>query len=63
MLAAVAVLVAAIGFRQSWPVIVVAAGAATFVIVRHRANLARLIAGTESKIGQKAGPAAGETKP
>ena len=32
-----------------------------FIIVRHRANISRLLAGTENKIGQKAAPA--EAKP
>lgn len=65
MLAAASVLVAAVVLKQSLSLIVVAAAAATFVIVRHRANISRLLAGTESKIGQKvAPPAAGaETKP
>lgn len=64
ILAAASVFVAAVALRQSLPVIVAAAGAATFLIVRHRANISRLLAGTESKIGQKVAPPAsvGEKK-
>jgi len=34
---------------ESWPVIVFAAGAAVAVVILHRANIARLRAGTESR--------------
>ena len=35
---------------------VLSAGVAAFVILRHRENISRLLAGTESKIGRKATP-------
>jgi glycerol-3-phosphate acyltransferase PlsY len=44
---------AAFSFKQPSPVISIAAVVAAFVIYRHRANLARIRAGTESKVGQK----------
>jgi len=44
---------AAFSFKQPSPVISIAAMVAAFVIYRHRANLARIRAGTESKVGQK----------
>lgn len=53
MLAAASLPFAAVSFKQPSPVISIAAMVAAFVIYRHRANLARIRAGTESKIGQK----------
>ena len=53
MLGAASLPVAAFAFKQPSPVISLAAMAAAFVIYRHRANLARIRAGTESKVGQK----------
>lgn len=44
---------AAFAFKQPSPVISIAAMVATFVIYRHRANILRIRAGTESKVGQK----------
>ncbi len=58
MLGAATVATAAIVLQQSILVTSVAAVVALFVIVRHRANIARILAGTESKIGaQKSAPA------
>ena len=53
MLAAASLPFAAFAFKQPSPVISIAAMVAAIVIYRHRANLARIRAGTESKIGQK----------
>ena len=53
MLGAASLPFAAFAFKQPSPVISLAAMAAAFVIYRHRANLARIRAGTESKVGQK----------
>jgi glycerol-3-phosphate acyltransferase PlsY len=53
MLAAAALPFAAFAFKQPSPVISMSAMVAAFVIYRHRANLARIRAGTESKVGQK----------
>jgi glycerol-3-phosphate acyltransferase PlsY len=49
MLAAVSLPIAAVLLGEPWPVIVFAAAAAVGVIVLHRANIARLRAGTESR--------------
>ena len=53
MLAAVALACAAFVFTHSAVLTIVSAAVAAFVIIRHRANISRLLAGTESKIGQK----------
>ena len=53
MLGAASLPFAAFAFKQPSPVISLAAMAAAFVIYRHRANLARIRAGNESKVGQK----------
>ena len=53
MLAAASLPFAAFAFTRSPVLTIVSAAVATFVVVRHRANIARLLAGTESKIGQK----------
>jgi len=53
MLGAASLPFAAFAFKQPSPVISLAAMAAAFVIYRHRTNLARIRAGTESKVGQK----------
>jgi glycerol-3-phosphate acyltransferase PlsY len=49
IVAAVAVPVVAVLLREPWPVIVFAAAAGVGVIVLHRANIARLRAGTENR--------------
>ena len=56
MLAAVSLVIASVVLGRSVPVVVVTAAIAGFVILRHRANISRLIAGTESKVGTKAQP-------
>jgi glycerol-3-phosphate acyltransferase PlsY len=53
MLAAASLPFAAFAFKQPSPVISMSAMVAAFVIYRHRANLARIRAGTESKVGQQ----------
>jgi len=53
MLAGASLPFAAFAFKQPSPVISISAVVAAFVIYRHRANIARIQAGTESKIGQK----------
>ena len=45
---------AVILFDSDIPVVVSAAGVAALILFRHRANIARLAAGTERRIGQKA---------
>jgi glycerol-3-phosphate acyltransferase PlsY len=56
MAGGVAVAVSAFALRQSLLVAGVAVGAALFVILRHRANLARLLAGTEPRVDRKPPP-------
>lgn len=56
MLGAVSLPVSAIVFHRSTMLVSVTAVIALFVILRHRTNLSRLIAGTESKVGRKPAP-------
>ena len=49
MVAACSLPVIAVLIGEPWPVIVFAAGAAVAVVVLHRANIARLRGGTESR--------------
>jgi len=53
MLAAVSLPFTAFAFDQPSPVISISAMIAAFVIYRHRGNLARIRAGTETKVGRK----------
>lgn len=55
MLGAIALPVSALLLQRPAVLVVVSAVIALFVILRHRTNISRLLAGTESKIGQKAG--------
>ncbi|MFZ9837153.1 MAG: glycerol-3-phosphate 1-O-acyltransferase PlsY [Opitutaceae bacterium] len=56
MLGAVALAVSSVVLGRSGLVIGVSCGAAGFVILRHRANISRLLAGTEARIGRKPSP-------
>lgn len=58
MLGAIALPVSALVLQRPVVLVVVTAVIALFVILRHRTNITRLLAGTESKVGQKAAPAA-----
>jgi glycerol-3-phosphate acyltransferase PlsY len=58
MLGAIALPVSALVLQRPIVLVVVTAVIALFVILRHRTNISRLLAGTESKVGQKAAPAA-----
>ncbi len=64
MLAALSLPVAAAVMGEPWPVIVFAAAAAAAVVLLHRANVRRLLAGTENRFvlrrrrGQTSAPAA-----
>ncbi|MFM7749295.1 MAG: glycerol-3-phosphate 1-O-acyltransferase PlsY [Opitutaceae bacterium] len=53
MLAAVTLVISAVALGRSLVVVIVTAAIASFVILRHRANISRLLAGTESKVGSK----------
>ena len=57
MFGAVSLPITALIMKRSTVLISVTAVIVVFVIYRHRANISRLLAGTESKIGQKAGAA------
>jgi len=52
MLGAVALAVAAIVLKASTVLVGVTGAVALFVLLRHRTNISRLLAGTESKVGQ-----------
>lgn len=51
--AAVALAIATLAGNLPAPVVMGAAGAALLIVHRHRANLARVMAGTEHRIGQR----------
>ncbi len=53
MLGAVSLPISALAMQRSTVLIAVSVFIAVFVVARHRANISRLIAGTESKVGQK----------
>ncbi|HNC24221.1 MAG TPA: glycerol-3-phosphate 1-O-acyltransferase PlsY [Opitutaceae bacterium] len=53
MLAAVALTVAAWALHRPALLVGLCAAVTVFVIIRHRSNLSRLLAGTENKVGQK----------
>jgi glycerol-3-phosphate acyltransferase PlsY len=58
ILAAVALPVTVLALRQPTPLLIFAVVAALFVVVRHRANITRLINGTENRFAKKPKPAA-----
>jgi len=41
------------GFAELWPLLIVATGIPVLVFIRHRENIKRLIAGTESRVFEK----------
>jgi glycerol-3-phosphate acyltransferase PlsY len=57
MLGAISLPITAFVMQRSTILVVVTTVIAAFVIFRHRANIARLLAGTESKIGRKSAAA------
>ncbi len=56
ILAAVAVPAASGLLRNPWPVTAVAGAVGLFIVIRHRSNISRLLAGTEPKFVKKAPP-------
>ena len=58
ILAAASLPVSAVALRSPMPLLGAAIVTSLFVIIRHRANIGRLLAGTESRVGA-AKPAAG----
>ncbi len=52
MLGAIALAIAAIALKASTVLVGVTGAVALFVLLRHRTNISRLLAGTESKVGQ-----------
>lgn len=61
LLGAISLPITAVVLQRPTVLISVTAVIALFVILRHRTNISRLLAGTESKIGQKAAAAATPT--
>lgn len=52
MLAAPTAIILICGFAQPWPYRLLVIAGGLYVIVRHRANIQRLLAGTEPRLGQ-----------
>lgn len=52
MLAALTAIVLVCGFEHPWPYRLLVIAGGLYVIVRHRANIRRLLAGTEPRLGQ-----------
>jgi glycerol-3-phosphate acyltransferase PlsY len=52
MLAALAAIALVCGLEQPWPYRYLVIAGGIYVIARHRANIARLLAGTEPRLGQ-----------
>ena len=52
MLAAVTAIALVCGFEHPWPYRLLVIAGGLYVIVRHRANIQRLLAGTEPRLGQ-----------
>lgn len=63
MLGAAALPITAVILQSSTLLVSVAAVVALFVILRHRANISRILAGTESKIGRPAAASAAPDAP
>ena len=57
MVAALALPLIALLFGEPWPVVVFSVGASIAVLLLHRANLARLRAGTETRVQLRRRPA------
>jgi glycerol-3-phosphate acyltransferase PlsY len=52
MLAALTAIVIVCGFEHPWPYRLLVIAGGLYVIIRHRANIRRLLAGTEPRLGQ-----------
>lgn len=52
MLAALTAIILVCGFEHPWPYRLLVIAGGLYVIVRHRANIRRLLAGTEPRLGQ-----------
>ena len=52
MLAAVTAIILVCGFAHPWPYRLLVIAGGLYVIFRHRANIQRLLAGTEPRLGQ-----------
>jgi len=59
MLAATSLPISALAMHRSTVLVGVSVFIALFVVIRHRANISRLIAGTESKVGRKSSAPSG----
>lgn len=62
LLASLALPVSALFLKQPMPLVILAGAVALFVVVRHRANIVRLVQGTENRF-TKAASSVGDSKP
>jgi glycerol-3-phosphate acyltransferase PlsY len=62
MLAALAAIVLIFGFEHPYPYRLLVIGGGMYVIIRHRANIQRLLAGTEPRLGRSGLDAKAETR-
>ena len=66
MASAISLPLLAVAFGASWPVVAFTAGGAAAIVVLHRANIARLLAGTETRAqlrGRRKAPVPGPPTP
>jgi glycerol-3-phosphate acyltransferase PlsY len=52
ILAALTAIILVCGFAHPWPYRLLVVAGGLYVIIRHRANIQRLLAGTEPRLGQ-----------
>jgi glycerol-3-phosphate acyltransferase PlsY len=62
MLAALTAIILVCGFEQPWPYRLLVIAGGLYVIVRHRANVQRLLAGTEPRLGHSSPEMKAETQ-
>lgn len=62
MLAAVTAIILVCGFAHPWPYRLLVIAGGLYVIVRHRANIQRLLTGTEPRLGQSSPDAKAEAQ-
>ncbi len=53
LVASAATPVVLLAMGRGWPTVIVFAGLAVLLIAKHHQNIAKLLAGTESRIGEK----------
>lgn len=62
MLAALTAIILVCGFAHPWPYRLLVIAGGLYVIVRHRANIQRLLAGTEPRLGESSADAKAEAQ-